>query len=443
VANLHREQPGEPPEPTLKRQVRADGTYLISGGFGGFGLEVAKWLVSQGARHLALVGRRGAGNAQAQLTIDKLRRAGTRVMMIAADIAKEADVRRTMADIAAMPPLHGVFHTAAVLDDALIEHLAPAQVENVMRPKALGAWHLHRHTLDAPLDHFVMFSSIGSLLGNPGQASYVAANVFLDVLAHFRRSQGLPAVSINWGGLAQVGMAADHPEAEQYLTSVGVGFFRPRQAIKILQQVLDWNPVELCTAIMDWRVWGATYPAWIASARFRHLLAGSGDGAIAAEQSTLAAQRLSPEERAKMVASTLVETVAAVLRIGPKKLDHTQSLFNMGVDSMMAMELQGAIEKKIGVKLSALELMNGNSFAQLIQQITRMAAEKADAAITVTAPLVPAAPVGGESEPRIGGLQQLLDLAETAQSAAWLENLSDEEVARALDELQSMPERAL
>jgi NADPH:quinone reductase-like Zn-dependent oxidoreductase/acyl carrier protein len=427
-----------------KGQVCADGTYLITGGFGGFGLELAKWLTSQGARHLALVGRRGAGSAQAQQTIEKLRRGGVRVLTIAADIAEESGVRRVMAEIAsAAPPLRGVFHTAAILDDALIQHLAPRQVENVMRPKALGAWHLHRQTLDAPLDHFVLFSSIGSLLGNPGQATYVAANAFLDALAHFRRSRGLPALSVNWGALAQVGMAADHPEAEQYLNSVGVGFFTPRQAMKILRQVLEWNPVELCAAIMDWSVWGATYPAWIASPRFRHLLTPEDRAAVGKQGTSACAQEFNPEERKTMVATILVESVAAVLRMAPEKLDHAQSLFSMGVDSMMAMELQGAIEKKIGVKLSALELMNGNTFAQLIQQVGHLATEKADAGVTVTAASPTAASIGRNGRTHPGGLQELLDLADVGQTAALLQNLSDEEVAQALDRLQAMPETAL
>jgi acyl carrier protein len=409
---------------------------------------VAKWLALQGAHHLALVGRRGAGNARAQRTIEKLRRSGVRVLAISADIADESDVQRVMTEIAAAaPPLRGVFHTAAVLDDALIQHIEPRQLENVMRPKALGALHLHHHTLAAPLDHFVLFSSIVSLFGNRGQATYAAANAFLDALAHFRRSQDLPAVSINWGALAQVGMTADNPEAEQFLSSVGVGFFTPRQAMKILRQVLDWNPVELCTASMDWSVWGTTYPAWIASARFRHLLTAK-DRTTSGEPGTVTgAQGTGLEEHKKMIAATLVESVSAVLRIAPERLDHTQSLFNMGVDSMIAMDLQGVIEKKTGIKLSVLELMNGNSFAQLIQQVghmaaEKMAAEKMDAAVAVKAAAPTAASTGGNGKAHTGGLQQLLDLADAGQSIAWLRNLSDEEVARALDQLQSMSETA-
>ena len=305
-----------------------------------------------------LVGRRGAGNARAQQTIERLRRSGARVLTIAADVGEQSDVQRVMAEIAvAMPPLRGVFHAAAVLDDALVQLLTPRQMENAMRAKALGAWHLHRHTCDAPLDHFVLFSSVGSLLGNPGQAGYVAANIFLDALAQYRRSRNLPAVGINWGALAEVGMAADHPEVEQYLRSVGFGYFTPGQAMEILQQVLAWNPVGLCAAKMDWSLWGATHPAWIASARFRHLLSAKDqDRAAARDHGSVAdAQQVSPDERKKMIGAILLESVAAVLRIAPEKLDHTQSLFNMGVDSMMAMELRGAIDKKVGVKISALE----------------------------------------------------------------------------------------
>src|SRR5262249_9109235 len=160
------------------------------------------------------------------------------------------------------------------------------------------------------------------------------------------------------------------------------GFFTPRQAMKILRQGLEWNPIELCTAIMDWSVWGATYPAWIASARFRHLL--TLEDTAGKHGTSACPQQLNPEKRKTNSAAMMVESVAAVLRMAPEKLDHTQSLFSMGVDSMMAMELQRAIENKIGVKLSALELMNGNSFAQLIQQVGHLAIEKADAKTTVT-----------------------------------------------------------
>ena len=225
--------------------VSPDGAYLITGGFGGFGLEIAKWLAGQGARYLVLVGRRGISGARAQQTVERLRRGGAQVLTIAADIAEETDLQRVLAEVASvMPPLRGIFHAAAVLDDALIQNLTRRQLGNAMRAKALGAWRLHRQTLNAPLDHFVLFSSIGSLIGNPGQGSYVAANAFLDALAHLRRSRDLPAISINWAGLAQVGMAADDPEVEQYLRNVGFGFFTPRQAMKVLQQVLAWNPVN-------------------------------------------------------------------------------------------------------------------------------------------------------------------------------------------------------
>jgi NAD(P)-dependent dehydrogenase (short-subunit alcohol dehydrogenase family) len=227
----------------------------VTGGFGGFGLKVAEWLVSSGAGNLVLVGRRGAADANSREAVERLRCAGAKVLPVAADIAEEGEVQRLLAEIAeTMPPLRGVFHAAAVLDDSPISAVTRARLHTVLRPKALGAWHLHRHTRTLPLDHFVLFSSIGSLVGNPGQAAYVAANAYLDALAEHRRSLDLPAISINWGALAEVGMAARHEGVEAHLNRVGVGFFRPKQAIALLDKIVRWRPATLGAAIMDWRI---------------------------------------------------------------------------------------------------------------------------------------------------------------------------------------------
>ncbi|MBC7984791.1 MAG: SDR family NAD(P)-dependent oxidoreductase, partial [Candidatus Obscuribacterales bacterium] len=161
------------------RRFRQDGTYLITGGCGGFGLEVAAWMIEQGARDLALVGRRGAHTIQAQQAIEKLRARGARVLVIAADIAQESEVERVIAAIELeMTPLRGVFHAAAVLDDAPIAQIDPRQIENALAAKAIGAWYLHSHTLNKQLDYFVLFSSIAAMAGGAGQASYAMSCIY-------------------------------------------------------------------------------------------------------------------------------------------------------------------------------------------------------------------------------------------------------------------------
>ena len=185
-------------------------------------------MVDEGARNLVLVGRRGAATAEAQDSIRLLKNKGALVVPAAVDVTQESQLETLFAEIAArMPPLRGVMHAAMVLDDGLLQHLDADRLARVMAPKALGAWHLHKLTMRLPLDFFVMFSSVASLVGNPGQGSYVAANSFLDALAHHRRALGLAATSINWGVLADVGVASKDTTLLQHLERVGMKSSQP------------------------------------------------------------------------------------------------------------------------------------------------------------------------------------------------------------------------
>src|SRR5207253_3246325 len=186
----------------------AHGSYLITGGLGGLGLSLAGWMVENGARHLALVGRHAATAAE-ENALMVLREAGANVVVINLDVAQPDQVGQALAEIdQSMPPLRGVVHAAGVLDDGILMHLDRERFESVMSPKLAGAWNLHRLTLDKALDFFILFSSSAALLGAPGQGSYAAANAFLDALAHYRRRLGLKALSINWGNWLEVGLAA-------------------------------------------------------------------------------------------------------------------------------------------------------------------------------------------------------------------------------------------
>jgi acyl transferase domain-containing protein/acyl carrier protein len=401
----------------------AEATYLITGGFGGFGLQMANWMVAEGARHLVLVGRRGAHTPEAQQALQKLEGAGAQVRSVAADIAEDTQVKDLLQQIAgSMPPLRGVFHAAAVLDDGPISQLTPERLQRVMKPKAAGAWNLHRHTLDLPLDYFVLFSSVASLVGNPGQAAYVAANTFLDALAHHRRSWSLPATSINWGALGEVGMVARDRGVEEHLRRVGLHSFTPAQAMGVLGKILRWNPVELGAAIADWRLWGEVNPTWAASPRYSGLLStGAGQG-TPGENAVLWSLRQMPlAERPAAITPLLAELLAATLRLPLPQIDAGLSLLSMGVDSLMAMELQTAVEKRVGVKLSTLELMKGHSITQLAQEI---------------AARIDAAPRQGKEPPRPAVRPEDLLSNEASEIVARLDELSDEQVDEMLARIQ-------
>ena len=201
---------------------RSDGSYLITGGLGDLGLMVARWMVAQGARRLILMGRTklpprsswnsletGSQLARQIAAIRELEESGASVHLVSADVADEKQMSAFVEQFRAegWPPIRGVVHAAGVLQDGLLLQLDAAAMNKVLRPKMVGGWLLHRLLREAPLDFFVVFSSAGSLMGQPGQGNYAAANAFLDALAHHRRAQGLPALSINWGAWAELGFA--------------------------------------------------------------------------------------------------------------------------------------------------------------------------------------------------------------------------------------------
>jgi acyl transferase domain-containing protein/short-subunit dehydrogenase/acyl carrier protein len=421
---------GEP----YPERICGNASYLITGGFGGFGLETAMWLVKQGARHLALVGRSGASTDEAQKAVCGLREAGAQVLTLAADVAEESNVQRVLTQIAkTMPPLKGVFHAAAVLDDGAIHSLDPAKIRAVMRPKALGAWLLHRYTRDLKLDYFVLFSSIGSMVGNPGQAPYVAANAFLDALAHHRRAQDLPAICINWGALSHVGMAARHQGVEDYLHRMGFGSLTPAQALHLLDRILDWKPTAIGAAIMHWEVVRRTYPAWANAPRNSIVMAPAiADGAAAEHGPLQLFSQLAPAARHDAMTQVFTELIATVLQIPPHQIDRGQSLLNMGMDSLMAIEIQAALEQRIGLTISTLELMKDNSADEVIQQFVRQSGVSADPA---PQPHMVAVPAGWPDQAsRARAANELLSIAPENLSAA-LDQLSDDEVERALQAL--------
>lgn len=354
---------------------RADATYLISGGLGGLGLAVAEWMTREGARTIVLTGRRGAVG-EAEDCVRRLRATGVRVEVAQSDIASAADVRRLLGDIRdSMPPLRGVIHAAMVLDDASLVELDDARIDTVMAPKMRGAWHLHRETLSDPLDHFVMFSSLTSMFGNPLQANYAAANAYLDALAHDRHAQGRPALAVNWGPLAQVGYVSRHRDVADYLERQGYHAFAPVQAFEILGSLLRRASAQVMAARIDWARWSESSPTAAASAMLRHFAPSARAGAARRAEggSALAAIMAAPAgERREGLEQFLREKAGKVLGVSPKKFDVDRPLTEVGLDSLIAVELMTVLRVELGVELAAVKLLQGAS----ISAIATMALEQ-------------------------------------------------------------------
>ncbi len=351
---------------------REDGTYLITGGLGGVGLAVARWAASQGARHLVLIGRRGLDDSAGGTGGDPRREAIAAIEALechvdvgAVDVADRSALTALLSArrAAGAPPVRGVFHCAAVVDDRLIAQLEVASLARVCRPKVAGAWLLHELLASEPVEQFVLFSSVGSILGQAGQASYAAANAFLDALAHVRRADGRPALSVNWGAWRGLGFAATEggQNTIRALEAGGIESVDAEEACAALARLLRSDCVQMAVMPVDATRLAATERAdrpilaeLVTSARAAAVPA---PGASAA---TLGAElEAAPVARRRQIAEQHVQRhLAAVLRIPFDKIDPGRPFGTLGLESLLAMELRNRVERATGLRLPTTAIWN-------------------------------------------------------------------------------------
>ncbi|HTN83816.1 MAG TPA: SDR family NAD(P)-dependent oxidoreductase, partial [Sorangium sp.] len=351
--------------------VRADGSYLLTGGLGGLGLSVARWLAKKGAGHLVLVGRSGATSADQRAAIAALEAHGTRVTVARADVADREQIERVLREVAASGmPLRGVIHAAGLLDDGLLLQQTPARFRAVMAPKVRGALHLHTLTREASLDFFVLYASGAGLLGTPGQGNYAAANAFLDALAHHRRTQGLPSLSIDWGAFSEVGLAAAQENRGARLVSRGMRSLTTDEGLAALERLIDGGHTQVGVMPLDLRQWAQFYPAAASSRRLSRLWTAhrAGAGRPAGEQDLrhrLAAAE--PGAQAALLQAFLRAQISQVLRVREDRLDVNTPLTRLGMDSLMGLELRNRLEASLGLRLSATLIWQHPTIAALTQ----------------------------------------------------------------------------
>lgn len=356
--------------------LRSDATYLITGGLGSLGLLVAQWLVEQGARHLVLVGRRDVPG-EARAAIEEMEKVGAQVVVAQVDVTREEQVASLLARIdESMPPLRGIIHAAGVLDDGLLLNLDRERLSAVMAPKVEGAWNLHALTLNRPLDFFVLFSSVASVLGSPGQGSYAAANAFLDALSYHRCARGLPALTMNWGPWATVGMAAQAIRGRRLATR-GINAIPPQQGLQVLEQLLLRQEIgQVMVISADWQQLLDSFrrerePALLSElAQERTPLAATQRSQAAEGDLTIEAlSATEPDRRQSLLIAHLQKELSTVLGLEAAEIDPQESLHNLGLDSLMALELKQRLENSLSIELPIESLMQDPSLTQLSAQL--------------------------------------------------------------------------
>lgn len=362
-----------PKAATLSVQFKKDATYLVTGGLSGFGLQTARWLAQHGAGNLLLLGRRGDCTPGATEAISELATIGAKVTVVACDVADAAALQSVLTEAKReLPPLKGIVHAAMVLDDSLIANLDVARLRRVLAPKVLGAWHLHTLTQDLQLDYFILYSSVTTFIGNPGQANYVAANAYLEGLTELRRSRGLAATCIAWGPIGDAGCLTRNEALKQSLTArLGAAPLTSERALAALERLLAAEGGTWAVADLDWLALARVLPS-AQGARFAMLHRRPEDTAADAENSgdfqALIAGK-SAAEVAQTVRSLVSREVAQILCISADRIDPARSLHELGMDSLMSVELALALEKRCGIALPSMLLNEGPTVDRVVERI--------------------------------------------------------------------------
>ena len=335
-----------------------EATYLVTGGLGGFGLRLIPYLVAAGARHLTLLDR----DPQRRRDAEWVRRSSALVYMdagaefdiVQCDVAVEEDVQRCVEGI--RRPLKGVFHLAGALDDRLLDDMSVESLMRVFAPKAAGALHLHRATAGLDLDHFVLFSSTASMLGNPGQINYSAANGFLDGLAVVRHRQRLPCLTYNMPAVSDAGMAARNLPVLRMMRAAGLPPVSSDLAIANLDYALRAmrDRPHLVTCLFERPSWTVDFPDYMRIGRLMH----NHDAFEAGSEGELTLEG---------VVDRIAGKVAELCGHEDGEVDEPLSSF--GLTSISVAELGTFIQAEFGYRVSALELMTTASSLSLAEGI--------------------------------------------------------------------------
>ncbi|KAL1642568.1 Type I Iterative PKS [Diplodia intermedia] len=370
--------PALPQAPVAK--LRADGSYVVVGGFGGIGQSICYWLAEHGARNIVVLSRSASAADKAGPLLAELERMGVKVKPVSCDIADEADVKRAAAACSDMPPVRGVIQGAMVLRDSILEQMSLADYTAGLRPKVQGTWNLHTAFSSAPLDFFVILSSVAGVIGIASQCNYGAGGAFQDALAKWRTSQGLPAVSIDIGAVKNVGYVAEHDETNVYLKKQGHMILSEGDVLKAIEcAVTDPYATQLVFGINTSPAsafWDEGGPAardlrfWPAKFRGGDDDAGAdGAGGQADNLAGRIARAKTVDEAAAAVAVDITAKLMDIFMMPEDEVAPNKPMAEFGVDSLTAVELRNTLALKAAAEISIFDIMQSPSLTALAKTI--------------------------------------------------------------------------
>ena len=345
---------------------RADGVYVVTGGLTGLGLATGEWLAQNGAGTVALLGRR-APSPEAITAIQAIEQAGTRVRVAQIDVSDSVKLAELLDELRSQNgSIRGVFHAAGIVDDGMLANQTPERIARVLAPKANGGWALHKLTQSDPIDFFVLYSSAAALLGSPGQSNYAAANGFLDGLAAHRQARGLPGLAINWGSWAEIGMAAGvSSEHHRRWAAMGLEMITPESGMDMLADLVMKATRPQIAAIPIVR---SKFPSG-GLGFYRELATGPAQAALVEEKVDVlgALRAAAPDARRGVMEAFVTDQVRRSLALPPTQaIDVHELLLNLGLDSLMAMELRNRLDAAVGVRVAVADLLGGATTADLV-----------------------------------------------------------------------------